>query len=182
MYIAYHFPLVFGAPFRKKFNGLKWDDSTSAIKMWKEGKTGFPIVDAGMRELNATGFMHNRIRMITATFLVKDLMVDWQTGEKYFAEHLADYDPAVNNGNWQWCAGTGCDAQPFFRIFNPWLQARRFDPECEYIKRWVPELESVPTGDILAPGRIPPGIYPRPIVDHAAAAKRTLSVYRNTVR
>jgi len=182
IHIAHHFPKVFGAPFRDKFGGVKWENSPAAIGAWKEGRTGFPIVDAGMRELNATGLMHNRVRMITASFLVKDLLTDWRIGEQYFAQRLLDYDPAVNNGNWQWCAGTGCDAQPFFRIFNPWLQARRFDPDCEYIKRWVPELKQLSPREILSPGKIPRGDYPEPIADHAAAARRTLFAYRNAVR
>jgi deoxyribodipyrimidine photo-lyase len=137
---------------------------------WCEGRTGFPIVDAGMRELVTTGFMHNRVRMIVASFLVKDLHITWRWGESFFARHLTDYDPSVNNGSWQWAASTGCDAQPYFRIFNPWLQQSRFDPECVYIKRWIPELKNLSAkaihnlGDPDAPR---PESYPTPIVEHS---------------
>ncbi len=137
------------------------------IKAWQNGQTGYPIIDAGMRELNATGHMHNRVRMIVASFLVKDLLCDWRIGEAYFAEKLLDYDLASNNGNWQWAAGTGCDAAPYFRIFNPELQTKRFDPELKYIKKWVPELES-------------PN-YPSPIVDHKLAKNRCLVAYKEAL-
>ncbi len=132
-----------------------------------------------MRELNQTGFIHNRLRLIVASFLIKNLHVNWKWGEKYFAQHLIDYDPCVNNGNWQWCASTGCDAQPYFRIFNPWLQAKKFDPDCIYIKKWLPELNSLPSKIIhnwyIAKLRPNCAIYPAPIVDHgkeAALAKK----------
>ncbi|MBW3019977.1 DNA photolyase family protein, partial [Candidatus Woesearchaeota archaeon] len=140
-HIIYHFPNVLDGAFKNKYNKIKWDNDKKLFQKWCEGKTGFPIVDAGMRELNTTGYMHNRVRMIVASFLVKDLHINWQWGEKYFAQNLIDYDPAVNNGNWQWAASTGCDAQPYFRIFNPWSQQEKFDRDCEYIKKWVPELK-----------------------------------------
>ncbi|MFA6263356.1 MAG: deoxyribodipyrimidine photo-lyase [Candidatus Babeliales bacterium] len=167
--IAFHFPQVFGAPFYKKYETLSWQNNKKKFAAWCDGKTGFPIVDAGMRQLNATGFMHNRVRMIVASFLVKDLHIDWRWGERYFATKLVDYDPAVNNGNWQWAASTGCDAQPYFRIFNPWLQQKKFDRDCVYIQRWVRELRSLSPRMIHAlfkhPKDAPVG-YPAPIVDH----------------
>jgi deoxyribodipyrimidine photo-lyase len=143
-HIAYHFPHVFGQPFLKKFDNLEWENRPDRFAAWCEGRTGFPIVDAGMRELNETGFMHNRVRMIAASFLVKDLHIDWRWGERYFAQRLADYDPCVNNGNWQWAASTGCDAQPYFRIFNPWTQQRKFAADGGYLYRWLPELRRFP--------------------------------------
>ena len=142
--IGWHFPHVFGHAFRRHYDAIPWRTDTEALQRWKEGKTGFPIVDAGMRELASTGYMHNRVRMVTASFLTKNLHLDWRLGESYFAEQLVDYDPAVNNGNWQWSASTGCDAQPYFRIFNPWRQQQKFDKDCVYIKQWVPELEPFP--------------------------------------
>jgi deoxyribodipyrimidine photo-lyase len=142
-HLAYHFPFVFERSFLPQFANLSWENNLSFFQVWTEGKTGFPIVDAGMRELNATGLMHNRVRMIVASFLVKDLHIDWRWGERYFAQRLLDYDPCVNNGNWQWAASTGCDAQPYFRIFNPWLQQQKFDPDCVYIYRWLPELKDI---------------------------------------
>ena len=137
VYIGFHFPFVFYDSFLQKYknNKIKWINDQRKFKLWCEGNTGFPIVDAGMRELNKTGFMHNRTRLITASFLVKDLHIDWRYGERYFALKLVDYDPSINNGNWQWVGSTGCDAQPFFRIFNPWLQQKKFDPDCKYIKK-----------------------------------------------
>ncbi len=166
--IAFHFPHVFGGAFRKQYDKIDWENNEDYFAKWCEGKTGFPIVDAGMRELNTTGFMHNRVRMITSSFLVKDLHIDWRWGERYFAQQLLDYDPCVNNGSWQWAASTGCDAQPYFRIFNPWLQQKKFDPECVYIKKWVPELASVPAKTIHSLGEKPsPLFYIPPIVEHA---------------
>lgn len=180
--IALFFPHVFGEPFKKKFNSLKWNQNKELFDLWCQGKTGFPIVDAGMRELNETGFMHNRVRMITASFLVKDLHVNWQWGEKYFAQHLIDYDPAVNNGNWQWAASTGCDAQPYFRIFNPWLQAKKFDPDCEYIKKWIPELSSLTPQIIhslyLQKNNVFCKDYPAPIINHSIEASSSLQSYK----
>lgn len=180
-HIAYHFPHVFGHAFHQAFDKLPWSQNENHFEAWCDGKTGFPIVDAGMRELNTTGYMHNRVRMITASFLTKDLHIDWRQGEKYFATRLVDYDPAVNNGNWQWAASTGCDAQPYFRIFNPWLQQAKFDPDCLYIKRWVPELATIPNNIIHtryeeASCHIPD--YPPPIVSHAIESKLAKQWYK----
>lgn len=182
--IAFHAPFVFGHPYQKKFQTLPWSENKKAFAAWCAGKTGFPIVDAGMRQLNQTGFMHNRVRMIVASFLVKDLHINWLWGERYFAQQLIDYDPAVNNGNWQWCASTGCDPQPYFRIFNPWLQQKKFDPEAEYIKKWVVELQDIPTqlihnwyrSDDIIPH------YPRPIVEHSKESKKAKEDYRRCQR
>lgn len=180
--VAFHFPKVFTGAFRPPFDRIQWSYSRAAFKKWCEGKTGFPIVDAGMREMNQTGFMHNRVRMIVASFLVKDLLIDWRWGEKYFAQHLIDYDPSLNNGNWQWVAGTGADAQPYFRIFNPWAQQKKFDPECVYIKKWIPELAKVPPKQIhewhSAPSPLP---YPPPMLDHDSQAKKALAAYRKSL-
>jgi deoxyribodipyrimidine photo-lyase len=148
--IGYHFPHVYHSSFREKYRNIPWSNDESAFKKWQEGKTGFPIVDAGMRELLETGYMHNRVRMITASFLTKNLHIDWRKGEAHFGKHLLDHDPALNNGNWQWSASTGCDAQPYFRVFNPWRQQKRFDNECRYIKRWIPELENRSAKEIHA--------------------------------
>jgi deoxyribodipyrimidine photo-lyase len=149
------------------------------LNAWKEGKTGYPIVDAGMRELNETGHMHNRVRMICASFLVKDLHINWKEGEKYFAQKLVDYDPSVNNGNWQWSASTGCDAQPYFRIFNPKLQQERFDPHCKYVKMWVLEIRDCPVKKIM---EIYEGEevenYPKRIVDHKKEVEITKEMYK----
>lgn len=181
-HIAFHYPQVFGRCFHEKYEKLRWKNDNDQFHSWCEGQTGFPIVDAGMRELNATGYMHNRVRMIVASFLTKDLHVDWRWGEKYFAQKLLDYDPCVNNGNWQWAASTGCDAQPYFRIFNPWLQQKKFDVDVAYIKKWVPELNK------LAPSAIHNWYkekirrnnnvnYPEPIVDHAAESKKAKHMF-----
>lgn len=184
--IAFHFPHVFEGSFHSQFDKLKWSNDRKSFERWCSGTTGFPIVDAGMREMNETGFMHNRVRMIVASFLVKDLHINWRLGEKYFAQTLIDYDPAVNNGNWQWAASTGCDAQPYFRIFNPWRQQKKFDPECLYIKQWVPELASLSTKIIHAwyeekhHGAGPD--YPAPITQHERAAKETLRAYMSIRR
>lgn len=179
-HVAWNFPYVFGESFHKKFDKLKWSTNAKAFKAWCDGKTGFPVVDAAMRQLNSTGYMHNRARLIVSSFLTKDLHIDWRLGEKYFAQKLVDYDPAVNNGNWQWSASTGCDAQPYFRIFNPWLQQKKFDPICAYIKEWVPELKSVDTKIIhnwFDQAKQING-YPLPIVDHSVEAKIALSYYK----
>lgn len=176
--IAFFFPHVFKGAFRPKFDKLKWSYDKKAFERWCEGRTGFPIVDAGMREMNETGFMHNRVRMIVASFLVKDLHIDWRWGEKYFAQTLVDYDPAINNGNWQWAASTGCDAQPYFRIFNPWLQQKKFDPECIYIKKWIPELRDLSPTVIHKWQKQEDSSYPAPIVDHEKEAKTTLLIYK----
>jgi deoxyribodipyrimidine photo-lyase len=181
-HVAFHFTRVFGRPFDGAYEKIAWRDDPRRLKRWQEGTTGFPIVDAGMRQLDAVGFMGNRVRMICASFLVKDLHIDWREGERVFAARLEDYDPCVNNGNWQWVASTGCDAAPHFRIFNPWLQQKRYDPDAAYIKRWVPELAAAPAGLIHRLDRFEgprPGGYPEPIVDHAAESVRSLSIYRS---
>ncbi len=178
--IALYFPKVFEGAFREKFNHLPWNNDKEMFKKWCEGKTGFPIIDAGMREMNVTGFMQNRVRMIAASFLVKDLHIDWRWGEKYFAQTLIDYDPAVNNGNWQWAASTGCDAQPYFRIFNPWSQQVKFDAQCHYIKHWIPELSSL-SPSIIHQWHLktaPTSLYPRPIIDHSIESKIALENYK----
>lgn len=183
--IGYFFPHVFKGAFREKFNHLPWKNDRKHFELWCEGRTGFPIVDAGMRELNLTGFMHNRVRMIAASFLIKDLHIDWRLGEKYFAEHLIDYDPAVNNGNWQWVASVGCDSQPYFRIFNPWTQQEKFDPEAEYINRWIPELSFLPPSIIhtwYEQKADSKSSYPTPILDHSKEAKWALDAYRRTAK
>jgi deoxyribodipyrimidine photo-lyase len=167
MMILWHFPHVAHNAFRGKYDQIVWRNNEEEFKAWCQGKTGFPIVDAGMRELNETGFMHNRVRMITASFLIKDLLIDWRWGEAYFAQKLLDFDLSANNGGWQWAAGSGCDAAPYFRIFNPESQQKKFDPKMEYIKKWIPELESE--------------AYPSPIVDHKAARLRTLEVFKNAL-
>jgi deoxyribodipyrimidine photo-lyase len=169
-HIAWHFPHVFRGSFHQRLDRLKWQYDDTLFEKWCKGETGFPIIDAGMRELVSTGYMHNRVRMIVASFLTKDLLIDWRKGEAFFAKHLTEYDPAVNNGSWQWAASTGCDAQPYFRIFNPWLQQEKFDSNCDYIKRWVPELRDLPAKSIhkIAEGdAVRPNGYPAPCVDHA---------------
>ncbi len=149
-HVAYYFPHVFSGCFYEEYDAICWSRDKDIFLSWCEGSTGVPLVDAGMRELNTTGFMHNRVRMVVASYLVKDLHIDWRWGERYFATRLVDYDPALNNGNWQWAASTGCDHQPYFRIFNPWRQQGRFDPQCAYIKKWVPELKARTPKEILA--------------------------------
>jgi deoxyribodipyrimidine photo-lyase len=176
-HVLWHFPHVMGHPFNDRFRNLEWTGTPDQWQRFITGTTGFPLVDAGIRELLATGGMHNRVRMVTASFLVKDLHIDWRQGELFFARYLQDYDPALNNGNWQWAASTGCDAQPWFRIFNPWLQQKRFDPGGEYVKRWVPELENVPPAELHKPEGVRAG-YPRPMVDHKTESARALSFYK----
>lgn len=177
--VAYFHPRVFEGPFQEQYRSIEWENDRDKFAAWCEGRTGFPIVDAGMRELEATGYMHNRVRMITASFLTKDFHIDWRWGERHFATRLVDYDPAVNNGSWQWAASTGCDAQPFFRIFNPWLQQKKFDADAEYIKRWIPELIPLSPKDIHNLWKSPPaGVdYPAPLVDHATQARRAKAMY-----
>lgn len=178
--LAYAYPHVFKGSFNQKFDQVKWKNDKKKFTKWCEGMTGFPIVDAGMRELSQTGYMHNRARMIAASFLTKDLHIDWRWGEQYFAQKLVDYDPCVNNGSWQWAAGTGADAAPYFRIFNPWLQQKKFDAECEYIKKWVPELAEVEPAVIHAFGEkgVPEGVeYPGTVVDHKQAAEEAKGMY-----
>lgn len=180
-HVGYFFPHVFEKSFTPKFENLPWENDETKFKAWCEGKTGFPIVDAGMRELNQTGYMHNRIRMITASFLIKNLEINWQWGERYFAQNLIDYDPAINNGNWQWAASTGVDAQPFFRIFNPWRQQERFDPHSQYIKTWVRELENMSSKEIDHWYERGPSLlttYPAPIVEHKTTSERTKLKYK----
>ncbi len=169
--------------FRHELDDLEWAagrEADEAVAAWQEGRTGFPFVDAGMRQLVATGWMHNRARLVTASFLVKDVGVDWRRGESVYLEHLLDADTQQNNGNWQWVAGVGTDAAPYFRIFNPTLQAKKFDPEGAYVRRWVPELAHLPSRLIHEPSRSPdaPADYPSPILDHADARARTLGRYR----
>lgn len=182
-HVAYHSPFVFGQSYKSKYDSIEWSRSKKDFQKWCEGKTGFPIVDAGMRQLNTTGFMHNRVRMIVGSFLTKDLLIDWRWGEKYFAQQLVDYDPAVNNGNWQWVASTGCDAQPYFRIFNPWMQQKKFDVDCKYIKTWVPELAKIDSKTIHAWFKTtsPRIDYPRPMVDHKTAAAHALKSYKKAI-
>jgi deoxyribodipyrimidine photo-lyase len=180
-HIAWHFPHVFGHAFHRHYDAINWSKDMKLFNAWSEGRTGYPIVDAGMRELVATGFMHNRVRMIVASFLVKDLHLNWRWGEAFFARHLTDYDPAVNNGSWQWAASTGCDAQPYFRIFNPWLQQKRFDAECVYIRRWVPELKNLSDKAIHELGNPDTGRpekYPHPIVEHALQKIQAEEMFR----
>ena len=167
MMILYHFPHAAKNSFKPQYDRIEWRNNESEFKAWCEGKTGFPIVDAGMRELNETGFMHNRVRMIVASFLVKDLLIDWRWGEAYFAQKLLDFDLSANNGGWQWAAGSGCDAAPYFRVFNPTEQTKKFDPKYEYIKKWIPEFNTAK--------------YPKPIVDHASARLRVLAVYKEAL-
>ena len=144
MQILYHFPKVVHQNFREKYNYIPWRNNETEFKLWCEGKTGYPIVDAGMRQLNKTGYMHNRVRMIVASFLTKHLLIDWRLGEAYFAQKLLDFELSANNGNWQWAAGTGCDAAPYFRVFNPTTQQQKFDPDFKYINKWNPNYKSIP--------------------------------------
>lgn len=167
MMILYHFPEAVNKSFKPQYDRIKWRNNEDEFMLWCNGKTGYPIVDAGMRELNSTGFMHNRVRMITASFLTKHLLIDWRWGEYYFAKKLLDYELSSNNGNWQWAAGTGCDAAPYFRIFNPYLQTEKFDPRHIYIKKWVPEFSEIK--------------YLKPIVEHSFARKRALDTYKKAV-
>jgi deoxyribodipyrimidine photo-lyase len=168
MMILWHFPHVMSRSFKPQYDMITWRNDEEEFRAWCEGKTGYPIVDAGMRQLNETGYMHNRLRMITASFLTKLLLIDWRWGEAYFARKLLDYELASNNGGWQWSAGTGCDAAPYFRIFNPDSQTKKFDPEHKYIRTWVPELETEQ--------------YPERVVDYKAARERALTTYRDALK
>lgn len=178
-HILFHFPHVEGKAFKSNYDRIHWQNNDSLFEKWKAGETGYPIVDAGMRQLSKTGWMHNRVRMIVASFLVKDLLIDWRWGEKYFMQKLLDGDLAPNNGGWQWCASTGCDAQPYFRIFNPQSQSEKFDPEGVYIKTWVSELRHLSGKEIHSPPteRIR-GKYPTPIVNHSAQRLKALDLYK----
>ncbi len=186
--ILHHHPQVVDHAFKPEYDRIAWDDAPALHAAWCEGRTGYPLVDAAMRQLNVTGYMHNRLRMVTASFLTKDLGLDWRLGERYFALKLNDYDLSANNGGWQWAASTGCDAQPYFRIFNPVAQSERFDPKGRFIRRYVPELAGLSDADLHAPWSAPPlalqqaGVqlgadYPLPVVDHAEARARTLQRY-----
>ncbi len=186
--ILHHHPQVVDHAFKPEYDRIAWDDAPALYAAWCEGRTGYPLVDAALRQLNATGYMHNRLRMVTASFFTKDLGLDWRLGERYFALKLNDYDLSANNGGWQWAASTGCDAQPYFRIFNPVAQSERFDPKGRFIRRYVPELAGLSDADIHAPWSAPllalqqAGVqlgvdYPLPVVDHAQARARTLRRY-----
>ncbi len=180
MGILYHFPQVYHTSFRPEFEKVEWRSDADDFQRWSNGQTGFPIIDAAMRQMNAIGWMHNRARMIVASFMTKDLLLHWRMGENDFMQKLIDGDPAANNGGWQWAAGTGTDAQPYFRIFNPVSQSQKFDPRGEYIRYWIPELRDVPDKHIHAPHEmaIPPTGYPPPMVDHAWARQRTLDAFK----
>lgn len=167
MQILCHFPKVVSNNFRSKYDGINWRNNEDEFQKWKDGKTGYPLVDAGMRELNKTGYMHNRVRMVTAGFLCKHLLIDWKWGEAYFAEKLLDYELSSNNGNWQWAAGTGCDAAPYFRVFNPKLQLEKFDKNCDYVMKWVPEYGT--------------SFYADPIVEHSFARNRAIETYKTGI-
>ncbi|MEQ8360581.1 MAG: deoxyribodipyrimidine photo-lyase [Cytophagales bacterium] len=167
MVILWHHPHVVDKSFKPAYDKIEWRNNESEFEAWCEGKTGYPIVDAGMRQLNQSGYMHNRVRMITASFLTKHLLIDWRWGEAYFAKKLMDYELASNNGGWQWASGSGCDAAPYFRVFNPELQTKKFDPDMKYIKKWIPEFES--------------NAYPKPIVEHKMARERALDTYKSAL-
>jgi len=179
------YPYVLKGPLKEQYKSISWSKSVKNFDAWKKGKTGFPIVDAAMTQMNTTGYMHNRGRLIVASFLIKTLLIDWREGEKYFATKLTDYDPASNNGNWQWVASTGADSQPYFRIFNPWSQSEEHDPDCEYIKKWIPELESVPNDkihkwyeyyeEILKDNKIK---YYKPIIDYKSQREKAIEMYK----
>lgn len=167
MQILWHFPHTTNKSFKEKYDGIKWENNELNFQKWCDGNTGYPFVDAGMRELNATGHMHNRVRMIVASFLCKHLLIDWRWGETYFANKLLDYEQSSNVGNWQWAAGSGVDAAPYFRIFNPTEQIKKFDPDLKYIKKWIPELETKS--------------YPNPMVDHKEAREKCLKVFKEAL-
>ena len=181
--ILFHRPdVALGKAFKKEYESIAFENNPDYFKAWTEGKTGYPIVDASMRQLNQTGFMHNRLRMIAASFLVKDLLVDWRWGEAYFAEKLIDFDLSANNGGWQWAASTGCDAQPWFRIFNPITQSLRFDPKGKFIKKYIPELNTFDDDEIHAPWfsqNTQKIDYPKPIIDHASQRIKALALYKS---
>lgn len=176
--ILYHRPDVETQSFLPQFRDLQWENDEKLFQRWIDGMTGFPIVDAGMRELKETGWMHNRVRMIVASFLTKDLLIDWKWGENYFMKALLDGDIAPNNGGWQWAASTGCDPQPYFRIFNPWLQGEKFDPDAVYIKKWIPELQSISAKNIHDPEGERGFRYPKPCVNHKVQKEKALLLYK----
>ncbi len=178
-YVLLHHPRVPRNAFRPEMDRLEWSDDLDALEAWKEGRTGYPIVDAAQRQLVACGWMHNRARMITASFLTKDLHLDWRLGERFFMEHLIDGDLGSNNGGWQWVAGSGTDPHDFTRVFNPMLQQERFDPDGRYVRRWVPELRDVPDEHLARPWEMdePPAGYPPPIVDHMAERRRAIDAF-----
>jgi len=188
--ILYHFPHVLRQAFRANLRNIPWRNDEREFAAWCDGRTGYPVVDAAMRQLKQTGWMHNRARMIVASFLIKDLLVDWRWGERWFMQQLVDGDPAANNGGWQWTAGVGTDAAPYFRVFNPVLQGKKFDPEGGYVRRWLPELASVPVKSIHTPWEMPADVqrasscvvgrdYPAPMVKHAEARERVLAAFRD---
>lgn len=177
--ILLHCPRVEQESFLSQYKSINWENDIDLFEKWKSGQTGFPIVDAGMRQLRQTGWMHNRVRMIVASFLTKDLLIDYRWGEKYFMHQLLDGDLAANNGGWQWAASTGCDAQPYFRIFNPWLQGAKFDPQAQYIKTYIPELKNISAKEIHDPnGERNFPRYPNPIVDHALQKQKAILLYK----
>lgn len=182
--IAFHFPYVIEGAFKKEYDDIQWENDNNKFEKWCNGLTGYPIVDAGMRQLAAEGWMHNRVRMIVAMFLTKDLLIDWKWGEKFFAEHLIDLDFANNNGGWQWSASTGCDAQPYFRIFNPYLQSKKFDPDGNYIKKYLPELKSVEGDMVHKPDLdlIKSLKYPAPVVDHFKMKEIAIEKYKQVTK
>lgn len=188
-HLVWHVPRVVREPFQERYAGVSWEDDPAGLAAWTRGETGYPIIDAAMRELHATGFMHNRARMITASFLTKDLLIDWRLGEAHFLQHLADGDVAINNGGWQWAASTGADAMPYFRVFNPTRQGERFDPEGTYVRRWIEPLHDVPARYVHEPWRMDAATqqaarcvigrdYPAPIVEHAMARARAIERFR----
>ena len=183
--LGYNFPNIFGHALKPQYDKIKWSKNEKTLTAWKEGKTGYPIVDACMTQLNETGYMHNRGRLIVASFLVKTLLHDWREGEKYFAQKLEDYDPLVNNGNWQWVSSSGADSQPYFRIFNPWLQSKRFDTDGTYIKKYLPVLNDIPPKELHEWDKnyqkYPSLKYPKPIVNYATAKDNVLSSYKKAL-
>ena len=189
MQILFNFPYVTESCFKHEYDAISWEKSKSLLNSWIEGQTGFPIIDAGMRQLNKTGYMHNRLRMLTASFLTKDYGIDWKEGENYFAMKLNDYDLSANNGGWQWAASTGCDAQPYFRIFNPVTQSKKFDPNGDFIKKFIPELAGLDSKTIHEPWLAPIDVlenagiilgknYPKPLIDHSSARLKSLERYK----
>lgn len=176
--ILYHFPRTVNEEFMEKYRGLEWWSDEDGLQKWKEGKTGFTIVDAGMRQLLQDGWMHNRVRMIVASFLTKDLLIDWRKGEEHFAQYLMDYEQASNVGGWQWAASTGTDAAPYFRIFNPHSQAKKFDPDGEYIKKYIPELRDLPKEEIHQPSALMRGDYPQEMVNHHEMREKILAFFK----